>query len=206
MKLEQIRDELIAELESPKHSAAKFEPALKDWFAQRQVNPETANQQNLDTAKNDVRALVSAAHQRAVQNLAQELTKPEYQGMSAQEIYDSKVLVTDAPIMADVPARTEMEELIETFRQNLSGYAGSTNGVIIVKDQGKLLDASPELQALFDEKVAHSGKPLDELNIPRTKRVEIGKSPNAVGRIWSGIPYTYNEPPVEVIEQALNLN
>lgn len=153
LQVEVIRDKLIGELQSPKHSASKFEGAIYDWFTRKNIINRVATQAELDKAEQEVRSLVQAAHQRAIDNLAQELKRPEYAGMTAQDIYDSGILMKETPILVEEQVRIERPK---------------------------------------------EGDPTEP------QFIEIGRTPSPVGRIWGGIPYVYNTPPVEVIQQALN--
>ena len=137
-QLAAVRDALIAELDTPKSSAAKFAPALQDWRNRNGVFGKESDQSTLDRATNEVRQIIKSSHERAVANMRAEFQRPD--------------------------------------RQKI--YGGKT---------------PEELQALFI-----ADEPIYDGN------VVIGKSPSPLGRCWSGIPYTYNVPPIEVIKQALS--
>lgn len=203
-QLAAIRDELIAELATPKSSAAKFEGALLDWRERnvRRVDGRfpDADQVTAERAKSDARTLVNAAHARAVANMRQEFQRPEYAGKTPEEL--QAVFTVEQPIYADFEIPTAMADLVTDFYDSLvvrpERLIISNEGVVIAP-----LDDRAEIQAALDNKIAKTGKAPDELRAPRTERREIGRSLSPWARCWCGIPYVYNVPPLEVIAEAL---
>lgn len=149
-ELATVRDALIAELPTPKSSAAKFEGALYDRSLRNGTKDKPATAQELQQDMDAVRTLVNAADAAAIKALAVELHDSKYDGLTAQEIYDRQLLITEEPIMADFD--------------------------------------------VFDA----AGKKIG------TESRKIGFVNSPVARCWQGIPYTYNTPPVEVIQRALD--
>lgn len=67
-------------------------------------------------------------------------------------------------------------------------------------DIQKILMQEVVLTADFEEAVVE-----EKVTGMATVTREIGRTPPPIGRVWGGIPYTYNTPPLEVIQQALDM-
>lgn len=75
-------------------------------------------------------------------------------------------------------------------------YAGKTPDEI-----QKILMQEVVLTAEFEEPTIElTEKVTGSLFVAR----EVARTPPPIGRVWGGIPYTYNTPPLEVIQQALD--
>lgn len=202
-----IRDALIAKLATPKSSATKYEPALISWrnrnSAKRDANGDylIVDEATLARAQAEVAAVVDAADERAIANLAQVLALPEFAGLSAQEIYDQRLLVDERPIVAEFPIATELEQLVTQF---YSALVGKPTDLVITTDTGRVMNGGVDVQDEFNNRVKKTGKSIEELAAVRSESREIGRTPSYLSVAWMGIPYTYNTPPVEVIQRALD--